>query len=285
MTIDIHRHVGHAASRTARAAEDIVRELDELRVDCAVLLAGEAQPLMREEELAADADTGPLVEAYLRTGRITEQIERCHCRVCDHSLVFAAVEANPGRLYGGYILNPWLVDSEFDRARGAFRQYGLRYIKLHPWVNAFAPDDLKVMGPVADLAAELEVPLWFHTSYGPGSEPERMARLAEAFPEVQVILGHGLCGTDGRRVAGLLTTHGNLWLDVAEATADAIGQVVAAAPGDRIMLASDDPWGMPCHSYSLAAQMVKVLNVTAGKPSLMQAILGRNAARLLKLGR
>jgi predicted TIM-barrel fold metal-dependent hydrolase len=283
MIIDEHRHIGYAASHPARTAEDIVAELDELHVDCAVIVAGEKKPLTREEELASDEDTGPAVEEYLQTGLMTDQIASLHQQVYDQSMVFDAVEAHKGRLFGGYILNPWLVDTEFDKAREAIKKYGLRYIKLHPWTNAFAPDNKDVMGPVVDLAVEFDLPLWFHTSYGPGTEPERMARLAETFPKVRVILGHGLCGSDGAKVAAIVESHEDIWVDFALASEEAMRKVIQVAPEDRMMLASDDPWGLP--SNSLSAQIEKSLRVTEARPRLRTKIMGGNAMGLLKICR
>lgn len=285
VVIDEHRHIGYASSRPARLAEDIVRELDQLGVGHAVIVAGDAKPATREEELAEEKDTYPIVEEYLHTGRLTPDIECLHRQVCDQSLVFKALKARNGRLLGGYILNPWLVGAEFDRAREAVREYGLRYIKLHPWMHAFAPDDRTVMGPVVELALELDVPLWVHASYGPGTEPERIARLAKEFPAAKVIMGHACCGGDAEKVAEIVRAHESLWVDLAEATEQAMRRVIEAVPEDRTMLASDDPWGFPLETFSLQAQMEKVRSATEGKPHLRRRIMGENAAQLLKIGR
>jgi predicted TIM-barrel fold metal-dependent hydrolase len=283
IVIDEHRHIGYAASRPARTAADIVAELDRLGVQCAVVIAGAARPATRDEELAADEDTSGLVEEYLRTGATTPRIEQFHRHVYDQSLVFEAVAAHPGRLIGAYILNPWLGDAGSRAAREAVEGYGFRYLKLHPWTHAFAPDDLRVMGPVAELALQLDVPLWFHTSYGPGAEPERPAQLAAHFPRLPIIMGHVLCGGRAGEVAALMQAQANLWADLAEASEDAMRALLAGAPAGRIMLASDDPWGFPLAEFSLEAQIGKVKRVTAGRPELRRAILGGNAAGLLRL--
>lgn len=282
--IDEHRHIGYAASRPTRAAADIVAEMDRLGVDHAVIVAGAAKPLTREEELAAETDTYAIVEEYLQTGESNACIERLQRETVDQSLVFEALKTGAGRLFGGYILNPWLLDTEFDSARRAVREFGLRYIKLHPWGNAFAADDRNVMEPVVELGSELDVPLWFHTGYGPGTEPERVGALADAFPRVRLIMGHAcVCGRPDA-VADIVRSHENLWMDLADAGDDAMRTVINGAPEDRIMLASDDPWGFPLDRFCLAAQIERVLRVARGQTRLKRKILGGNAAQLLKIG-
>jgi len=59
--------------------------------------------------------------------------------------------------------------------------------------------------------------------------------------------------------------------------------VVQTAPSDRLLLASDDPWGIPFEKMGLGAMMNKIRTVTRDNERLRRKVMGENAAMLLKI--
>ncbi len=287
MIIDEHRHIGFADSRPERSAADIVRELDELGVDCAIIAPGSKRHdgMSRDLEIEQTLDIYAIGEKLIETGEVTAEVELLRKIPVDDSGSLEASRRYPGRLFGCWFLNPWLAE-EYDLARAAVKQDGFKYIKLHPPMHLFAADDALAMEPVMELAAELDVPVWLHSSSGPGCEYWRMVSLARQFPGVNVIAGHVLCGVpeaDALSMARATAELPNLYVDLAEAALDPMSIALTNAAPDRLLMSSDDPWGYPLEEYGLGAMMGKIKSITQDNDELRRKVMGDNAARLLKI--
>jgi len=285
--IDEHRHIGNCESRGNPTMDDIIADLDRTGTDFAVIAPGspptDAQ-VSRQEEWDATMDLYKLVGEYLENGINTPYIERCQRATTYHDDVLKAVRQSDGRLLGCWWLNPRLGPDAYDEARAAVRDYRLRYIKLHPPCHAFAADDPTVLGPAMDLAAELDVPLWIHSSSGPGTETERLVKLARLFPKNNIIMGHVLsCGLlpedeNTPKVIAAANAAPNLWIDLAGCPFTSMRRVLSEAPQDRIMMGTDTPWH---HDTPLDRMIPAIREATADNADLRHGILGGNAARLL----
>src|SRR6202034_2890107 len=126
---------------------------------------------------------------YFRSGIISDAIKKAQSQSVDHAEVLEAVHRHPTRLIGVCIINPWLGKRELEAAERLIREQGFRGLKLHPMLHAF-PADHEVVDPVLKLARRLDVPVMFHTSFGLGTEPARVANVAGRFPDVKVIMYH-----------------------------------------------------------------------------------------------
>jgi hypothetical protein len=126
---------------------------------------------------------------------------------------------------------------------------GARGIKLHPRAQAFGFGD-----PAADaifrVAHEHRVPILIHAGRGmPTMEP--LARLALRHPDVTLILAHA--GTADQGVfATLLGEHPAILYDTSCFAAHDIVELFARVPAERIVFASDPPYGRPVGGLYLA---------------------------------
>ena len=268
---------------------DILSEMDDLGVDFAVVAPGgppAEEEVSRQEEWDATMDLYRLVGEYLEGGAKTPYIEGLQRETPYHDVMLEAVRESGGRLLGAWWLNPHLGTEAFNEARGSIREYGLRYIKIHPPCHAFAADDAEVLGPVMELAQELDVPLWFHSSSGPGTEPERLVKLARGFAKNRIIMGHvltqGICpeAQNTPKVIDAANAAANLWIDLAGCPFTSMPRVFTEAPQDRLMMSTDSPWH---HDTSLDKMIPAVREATADNPVLRGKIMGGNAARLLRI--
>jgi len=289
LIIDEHRHIGNCEARGNPTMEEIIADLDRTGADLAVIAPGSPpadREVSRQEEWDATMDLYKLVGEYLESGVRTPYIEGLQRQTTYHDLVLRAVRESGGRLLGAWWLNPHLGADAFDETRAAVREHGLRYIKLHPPCHAFAADDATVLGPAMELAAELDVPLWVHSSSGPGTEVERLVNLARRFPRNSVIMGHVLSGgllpeeENAPKVVAAANAAPNLWIDLAGCPFTSMPRVFKEAPQDRIMMGTDSPWH---HDTPLDRMIPAIREATVDDAELGRKIMGGNAARLLKI--
>ena len=284
MIIDEHRHVGYCGSNGTRTAGEIIAEMDRLGVDRAVVAPGgmtDEGPMSQEEDVARQRVLMEAVRRCIEGGRVMREVEERRRRRIDHDDVLEAVDAYGERLLGCWWVNPWRGEEDLEKARAGVRERGLRYWKVHPMCHVFAADD-EVMDPVMACAGEADVPVWFHSSYGPGTEVGRIANLARRFPETQVILGHaGVTDLEGRassaQAAAAAGELANVWIDLSDCRMESMQRMIEDGPADRLMLASDDPFG------SLERQMGQVRRIVGSDKASLEKIMGENAARLLKI--
>jgi len=130
------------------------------------------------------------------------------------------IEYNPDRFRLVANVNPQVHD---DVAAEASRQLALGAVavKVHPVHGGFRPDSKQMYG-VYELCTERGVPLITHTgpSIFPGStaqagDPNLLRAVAEAFPDLSIVLAHGGRGHWYRDAADMAFSYPNLWLDLA----------------------------------------------------------------------
>jgi hypothetical protein len=153
--------------------------------------------------------------------------------------ILAAVRRHPDRLYAFATANPWYGQravAELRRALGA----GARGIKLHPALQGFLLCD-ELVYPIVELAAELGVPIFFHTGTPAFAQPMQLSELAMRFPNVKFIMGH-MGSTDFKLEAvdvGVLSS--NIYLDTSWILPELVTKAVAAVGADRVLFGSDSP--------------------------------------------
>jgi predicted TIM-barrel fold metal-dependent hydrolase len=287
--IDNHRHIGLCGSRGNPSVDDIIRELDALSIDHAIVAPGEAprkDDLSYKAEVAETYNLYDVVEEYLRTGTMTPEIATLQKGVPYHDEVLNAARTTDGRLLGCWFLNPHLGEREFSKIRSAVQNDGFKYIKLHPPKHAFAADDLQLLDPVMALARELNIPVWYHSSSGPGTEVKRIARLAGKFPDVNVIMGHvfilGFFSEEEniRIVVKAANKHKNLWVDLCHARPASLKAIFEQGPQDRIMFGTDEPWNSEITTDNM---LQNIRSAAGGNQVLLEKALGANASKVYRI--
>jgi len=119
-----------------------------------------------------------------------------------NELVAQAVTDHPGRFVGFGSVDPLKGESAVDELE-AIASAGLKGVKLHPSLQAFAPDDERFW-PLFERCEELGLATLFHTGTSgigagqPGGQgirldyarPIRLDAVAAAFPNLNVIAAH-----------------------------------------------------------------------------------------------
>ena len=191
--------------------------------------------------------------------------------------VLKAMADFPGRIYGYATVNPNYPDEmagEIKRCISA----GMVGIKLHPDMHKVAVDDDRYR-PAWEYANERGLPVLSHTGTN-GKNPIRtFEKLAEAYPNAKVILGHAGFGSEGANqsieagkkfpniypeITGSVIVYGTL------------ERMVRELGADRVLFGTDLPFLDPRPQIGRVA-FAKISD------DEKRLILGLNAARLFRI--
>lgn len=119
---------------------------------------------------------------------------------------------------------------------------GARGIKLHPRAQAFGFGN-HAAESIWKVAQEAKVPILVHAGRGmPRMDP--LAELALRYPDVTLVLAHAAIADQGM-FASRLADHPNVVYDTSTFSAFDQLELFARVPAERIVFASDVPYGRP----------------------------------------
>ncbi|HEY1457252.1 MAG TPA: amidohydrolase family protein, partial [Solirubrobacteraceae bacterium] len=160
--------------------------------------------------------------------------------------------------------------SEGERCLSA----GARGIKLHPRAQEFAFDGDGLDGVFA-LAREAAVPILIHAGRGLPPIADGLADLALRYPEVVLILAHGAICDQGI-LTSRLAEHPGVLYDISCFFALDVIELLARVPAQRVVFASDPPYGRPAPTLYMALRVAAHagLDETATRGILGETIAG-----------
>lgn len=153
---------------------------------------------------------------------------------------------------------------------------GARGIKLHPRAQAFVFDGPEMEGVFA-LAEEASVPILIHAGRGLPPLADGLADVALRHPGAALILAHGaICDQ------GILTTrlseHPGVLYDISCFFPLDVIELFARVPAERIVFASDPPYGMPATTLYLALRVARQAGLDE---ETVKLVLGGTMAALI----
>ena len=187
--------------------------------------------------------------------------------------VLADARESDGRLVPFCRLDPAegpLAESERCLAAGA------RGIKLHPRAQDFVFDG-KDMDGVFALAASSRVPILIHAGRGLPPLAEGLVELALRHPETMLILAHGAICDQGI-LTSRLADHPGVLYDISCFFPLDVIELFARVPAERIVFASDPPYGMPATTLYLALRVARQAGLDE---HATRAMLGGTMAAIL----
>jgi uncharacterized protein len=153
---------------------------------------------------------------------------------------------------------------------------GARGIKLHPRAQAFAFDGPEMDG-IFTLAEEAGVPILIHAGRGMPPIADGLADLALRHPEVVLILAHGAICDQGILTSRLAGHPGVLYDTSCFFPIDVI-ELFARVPAERIVFASDPPYGITASGLYLALRVAAHVGLDA---NATQAVIGETMGGLV----
>jgi uncharacterized protein len=153
---------------------------------------------------------------------------------------------------------------------------GARGIKLHPRAQQFGFESAE-MADVFALAEEASVPILIHAGRGLPPLADGLADLALAHPDIVLILAHGAICDQGI-LTSRLAEHAGVLYDISCFFPLDVIELFARVPAERIVFASDPPYGMPATTLYLALRVAQQAGLD--EPAL-RAVLGGTMAALI----
>ncbi len=187
--------------------------------------------------------------------------------------VLAWAGESDGRLAPFCRLDPTedpLAESERCLAAGA------RGIKLHPRAQDFVFDG-REMDDVFALAESARVPILIHAGRGLPPLAQGLVDLALRHPGAVLILAHGAICDQGI-LTSRLAEHPGVLYDISCFFPLDVIELFARVPAERIVFASDPPYGMPATTLYMALRVARYAGLD--EPAT-RAMLGATMAALL----
>lgn len=160
----------------------------------------------------------------------------------------ASTASAPDRLIGFGTLHPGCedLDAELDRLQAL----GLKGVKVHPDCQSFYADSPEAL-TMFRLIGERGLPVLVHTGdrAKPYSDPERLARAADALPGTRFISAHLGGYTQWQRGTDILSGRGNVWADCSSSLyaleKDEAAALIRRWGADRVLFGTDYPMWTP----------------------------------------
>jgi predicted TIM-barrel fold metal-dependent hydrolase len=191
----------------------------------------------------------------------------------DNSLVQRVIAKRP-QVFGLVWANPREPDC-VQTAASYLDDQNFRGLKLHPLLDGYHPNDPTVH-PLADLAAERDLPLLIHTGHPIFTLPWSVEELAQAMPEAKIIMGHMGHGNIIYINAAIdaAERNPNVYLETSGMPMHTkIAEAVNRVGPSRILYGSDAPF----HHPEVELLKVKLSGINSSDLSM---VLGKNAERL-----
>jgi len=152
---------------------------------------------------------------------------------------------------------------------------GARGIKLHPRAQEFTFDGQEMDGIFA-LAEDANVPVLIHAGRGLPPVADGLVDLALRHPDVVLILAHGAICDQGI-LTSRLAEHPGVLYDISCFFPLDVVELFARVPAERIVFASDPPYGQPASTLYLALRVAA--HAGLDEPAV-RAVLGGTIAGL-----
>jgi predicted TIM-barrel fold metal-dependent hydrolase len=153
---------------------------------------------------------------------------------------------------------------------------GARGIKLHPRAQDFVFDGPE-MRAIFALAERARVPILIHAGRGLPPLADGLTDLAMSHPDVVLILAHGAICDQGI-LTSRLADHPGVLYDISCFFPLDVIELFARAPAERIVFASDPPYGLPATTLYLALRVAAQAGLDE---SATRGVLGATMADLL----
>ena len=219
IVVDAHTHLGRDEDGQSQTPAELLGFLDQVRPD-------------------ARACTFPFHDP-----------ERSPAYRLPNDRVLRWAQESEGRLYPYCRLDPAedpVAEAERCLALGA------RGIKLHPRAQAFGFGNAAAEG-IWKVADEAKVPILIHAGRGmPPMDP--LADLALRFPDVVLVLAHAAIADQGM-FASRLRDHPGILYDTSTFSVFDQLELFARIPAERIVFASDVPYGRPISALHIILLM------------------------------
>ncbi|MHA1805832.1 MAG: amidohydrolase family protein [Promethearchaeota archaeon] len=201
-----------------------------------------------------------------------------------HDDVIEIAKKAPHRIYKFFwfnpTMNPELEAESYDILEQHFKE-GFRGVKIHPAFNIMRiPKDLMKLASFMQ-EQDKDLILFIHTmpktGYFNGVSCKNVAKLAEMFPDLKIILGHSAYAMEFAVEAGMvLKKYSNIYFETSCSVSFGIFNIIKTAGHERILFGSDSPT-----ASHLPIEIQKITTLPKISEDIKKDILYYNVLRLL----
>jgi len=194
----------------------------------------------------------------------------------NNDLIYRLIEANPNKYKAFVGINP--LEKELQETLDEFENYiknkGFVGLKLSPTSHRFSFFDKNVQA-LMDLAGDLEVPVYAHTSMGEGISTDSYAECAKMHPKTNFIIGHMGFGASDIDALYHAKDNENLYLETSGGSSIIIKQAFNIVGDEKLIFGSEYPL------HSIKSEKVKIEELD--QYGDLDNVFYKNIVRLLKL--
>ena len=241
MIIDVHGHLGYdVAFDLDQDEQTLVDSYRKWDVDGAIV-----QPFIPR----------PYVEDYMAI----------------HDRIYQLTKRNDRKFWGMASMNPHFRPEEYAKeTERCIKQLGFVAAKLTPIGHAVNPASRDGMA-CCDVVRQLGVPMMIHTGNGGSfADPIQVAKCAEAFPDLVIVMAHAGSGGGSIPTATYIAkTHDNVFLEPSWVDIASLAAKISEVGCSKLMFSSDVVENIPVElakykeAISNPADLERVLSGTA----------------------
>jgi predicted TIM-barrel fold metal-dependent hydrolase len=251
MIIDAHVHGPGRGIINVLTAEDMLKKMDENSLDAIV-----THPILW------GAPGVPTWKGYEEANKI----------------ILDASKKHPEKIIGFVRINPHYIEKSTDYLEKAVKEKGASGLKLHPRNEAYPLNSERLVHPLMEKVAELEIPMITHSGDCSFCTPCIVSELAESFPDVTIIMGH-MGGTRSSEAIYFAKKSSNIVLETSfDKPLSVLKNAIDSVGPERVVFGSDlGGTGLP-HSPKLEVKRFNYLGLSEEEKEL---VMGRSMARIL----
>lgn len=157
-----------------------------------------------------------------------------------------AVKKYPDRIIGVCRINPTFGKEHTQELIYKYvQEWGCKGIKLVAGYDFYRPNDMRVMGPLLDMAEKYNLTVLFHSGDAPRDLPSLHAKAAEKYPKVKFVLAH--IGMHLYLWEAIIAAqeHENIYVDMAQAFPYDLSTFINEVSIDKVCYGTDAPYQSP----------------------------------------
>ncbi len=241
MIIDVHGHLGYDVAFDLDNDEELlISSYQEYGVDGAVV-----QPFIPR----------PYVEEYKAI----------------HDRIYRLTQRKEKKFWGMASMNPHFRPEEYaEETKRCVKELGFVAAKMTPIGHAVNPASKDGM-TCCDIVRQLGVPLMIHTGNGGSfADPIQVAKCAEAFPDLVIVMAHAGSGGGSINTATYIAkTHDNVYLEPSWVDIASVMGMIREVGCSKLMFSSDVAENIPVElakyrrAISNTSDLERVLSGTA----------------------
>lgn len=211
----------------------------------------------------------------MNSANVDRAVVSCFPSKDENELVLSAIRSYPDRLSGMYAANPYVDHSH--RAYKEALKNGFTSLRLNPLAHGYRVNDVTLLAPLLDVCAKSQTPVWIYGTADVYCSPILFQDLAEAFPEVPIIIGYMGYNYEASSAIRIAKEYANVYLDSTAAMKQNLIRAVSDAGPEKILFGS----GTPAASY-FELEMKKINSVVEDSEE-RECIFWKNAAKLFHI--